>query len=90
MLLERGASPRIADAYQNTPLMAASKLGRFEIAKLLLAHGADPSYADEDGQTAVSCAVAHGFTALADLLRSRESSSAVRLLSTSASAAAAP
>ena len=41
---------------QRTPLMAAAAFDRFEVAKVLLAQGADPTARDEDGQTALSVA----------------------------------
>lgn len=45
---------------QRTPLMAAAAFDRPEVAKVLLAEGADPAARDEDGQTALSVAQEKG------------------------------
>ncbi len=53
---------------QRTPLMAAAAFDRPEVAKVLLAQGADPAARDEDGQTAFSVAKDKGSDKVAALL----------------------
>ena len=53
---------------QRTPLMAAAAFDRPEVAKVLLAQGADPAARDEDGQTALSVARDKGSDQVAALL----------------------
>ncbi len=53
---------------QRTPLMAAAAFDRPEVAKVLLAQGADPAARDEDGQTALSVAKDRGSDKVAALL----------------------
>ncbi|MCF6338128.1 MAG: ankyrin repeat domain-containing protein [Gammaproteobacteria bacterium] len=53
---------------QRTPLMAAAAFDRPEVAKVLLAQGADPAARDEDGQTALSVAKDRGSDKVVALL----------------------
>lgn len=53
---------------QRTPLMAAAAFNRVEVAKVLLANGADPQARDEDGFTAQVVANDKGSDAVAALL----------------------
>jgi len=53
---------------RRTPLMAAAAFDRLEVAKVLLAQGADPSARDEDGETALSVARDKGSDQVAALL----------------------
>jgi len=53
---------------QRTPLMAAAAFDRPEVARVLLAQGADPAARDEDGQTALSVARDKGSDQVAALL----------------------
>jgi len=53
---------------QRTPLMAAAAFDRPEVARTLLAQGADPAARDEDGQTALSVARDKGSDQVAALL----------------------
>ncbi len=53
---------------QRTPLMAAAAFDQPEVAKVLLAQGADPAARDEDGQTALSVAKDRGSDKVAALL----------------------
>lgn len=46
-LLERGADPNFCGGYYNTPLEAATALGRVDIVSLLLQHGADANGSSE-------------------------------------------
>lgn len=52
LLLRAGArpSPRRSDAEANTPLHDAIRRGDFEVARLLLLHGADPNAANGHGE----------------------------------------
>ncbi len=51
-----------------TPLMAAAAFDRAEVAKVLLAQGADPAAQDDDGETAMSVARDKGSDKVAALL----------------------
>jgi len=53
---------------QRTPLMAAAAFDQAEVAKVLLAQGADPAARDEDGETALSVAKDRGSDKVAALL----------------------
>lgn len=53
---------------QRTPLMAAAAFDRLDVAKALLALGADPAARDEDGQTALTVAREKGSDQVAALL----------------------
>ena len=51
LLLERGVDVNARDRHQNTPLHFSSSLGRFEIARMLLDHGAKPGSENDGAQT---------------------------------------
>ena len=51
LLLERGVDANAPDRHQNTPLHSASSLGRLEIARALLDHGAKPGLGNDGAQT---------------------------------------
>ncbi len=53
-----------------TPLHLAAASGSLELAKVLLAAGADPKAKDSEGQTPRDAAIAHGHPELADALQS--------------------
>ena len=52
-----------------TPLLIASQEGHLEVVRELLAHGALPGLAANDGATALDGAIAFRHTAIAKLLR---------------------
>jgi hypothetical protein len=56
---------------RETPLMAASEMGRFGTAKVLLKNGADPCATDRNGNTAAGLAKKYGHTRIAEYLSSR-------------------
>ncbi|KAG2449821.1 hypothetical protein HYH02_005344 [Chlamydomonas schloesseri] len=74
LLLGAGAAagvlvpPGVHLAMESTPLMAACGEGAVDVAKLLLAAGADPNQANTAGQTAVWCACRGGRTEAVELL----------------------
>lgn len=52
LMVTSGISANGRGLKQRTPLMAAAAFDRVEVAKVLLAHGADPQARDDDGKTA--------------------------------------
>ena len=58
LLIQYHADVNAQDSDGVTPLMRASFGGHVRVAALLLIHGADPSFSDRDGITAISGA--HG------------------------------
>ncbi|HEC18659.1 MAG TPA: hypothetical protein ENI97_04885 [Gammaproteobacteria bacterium] len=56
LMVKAGIDPNGRGLKQRTPLMAAAAFDRPEVAKVLLALGADPEIRDEDGQTALDVA----------------------------------
>lgn len=70
-LLDAGADPNaISSAHfaQVTPLGTCAFVNAVEVARVLLAHGADPSIAEGDRNTPLAVARANGFDELAELL----------------------
>ena len=59
-LLDRGARVDDADDRGRTALMIAAERGHAEVAKLLLAHGADPARREQQGKTAADLAASDG------------------------------
>ena len=53
MLVQQGAAVNVTDLWKFTPLHEAAAKGKYEICKLLLKHGADPSKKNRDGNTAL-------------------------------------
>uniref|UniRef100_A0A4W4E2T3 Poly [ADP-ribose] polymerase n=1 Tax=Electrophorus electricus TaxID=8005 RepID=A0A4W4E2T3_ELEEL len=68
LLVRHGASVNVADLWKFTPLHEAAAKGKYEICKLLLKHGADPSKKNRDGNMALDM-VKDGDTDIQDLLR---------------------
>ena len=63
-----GADVHKASNRNRTPLHAASYEGHIDVARLLLAHGADADVKDEDGDTPVADAKSRGHSAVVALL----------------------
>jgi len=70
-LLEHGADPNVPSyAHRSTPLHAIAAQGRgADVARMLLAHGADPRRARADGRTPYELAMRAGNVAVAEVLR---------------------
>ena len=68
LLLNNGASPRVADLWKVTPLHESAAKGKFEICKLLIQHGADPNKKNRDGAKPLDL-VKERDSDVADLLR---------------------
>ncbi|MGW8264928.1 MAG: ankyrin repeat domain-containing protein [Longimicrobiales bacterium] len=68
VLLERGASPNVAQAGGWTPLHQAAAHGRVAVAELLLAHGASKEAVSEDDRTPLQMAEAKGHAEIQALL----------------------
>ncbi len=69
-LLERGADPNAQndDDYRSTPLMQCSNKNQVEMAKLLIAHGADVNIQDSNGDPVIHWAAYYGQVELTRLL----------------------
>ena len=63
-----GASVNVSDLWKFTPLHEAAAKGKYDIVKLLLKHGADPTKRNRDGHTPLDL-VRDGDQDIADLLR---------------------
>ena len=61
LLLEHGIDVNALDKHQNTPLYSASSLGRLEIARVLLDHGAKPGLRNDRAQTSLHLASLVGY-----------------------------
>ena len=72
--IEAGADIQLADAHGITPLMAAVRANRPEIAELLIDRGARVRAADRRGFTALHYAAQNGMTRTAGLLLDRGAS----------------
>jgi ankyrin repeat protein len=70
-LLEAGADANARQTGGVTSLHSAGMHGYIEMAEALLAHGADPTFAMEDGSTPISMAREAGFEDLATRLSTR-------------------
>ena len=68
MLVKHGATVNVSDLWKFTPLHEAAAKGKYEIVKLLLKHGADPSKKNRDGHTPLDL-VKEGDQDVVDLLR---------------------
>jgi len=72
LLISLGADVNRKDGLtRETPLMAATQMGKFGAAKVLLKNGADPCATDKDGHTAAGLAKEYGHTGIAEYLSSR-------------------
>jgi ankyrin repeat protein len=71
-LLRQGADINARAPNGNTPLMMAAKYGPYDLAKKLLAAGADPKLRNEQGLGAADFAQAAGRDELQKLLRTAE------------------
>jgi ankyrin repeat protein len=71
ILLDRGADPDKVDANEHfSPLMHAAAEGHLEVVKVLIAHGADRSLRDVDGDDAASFAAQGGHMQVVEFLNS--------------------
>lgn len=69
LLLKSGADVNVQGSLEGfTALMTAAAEGQVEVVRLLLAHGAEPSLEDQDGDTARSFAQQHGHLEVVELL----------------------
>ena len=68
LLVKHGASVNVCDLWRFTPLHEGSAKGKYEIVKLLLKHGADPTKKNRDGHTPMDL-VKEGDQDVLDLLR---------------------
>lgn len=55
-LLDAGAEVNVADENGLTPLMRAARVGRLDVVRVLLGHGADPNVRCNDGHLAIELA----------------------------------
>ncbi|KAF6778441.1 hypothetical protein AHF37_02090 [Paragonimus kellicotti] len=53
LLIQHGANVNVTDLWRFTPLHEAAAKGKFEICRLLLQHGADPTKKNRDGHTPI-------------------------------------
>ena len=53
LLVKHGASVNACDLWRFTPLHEGAAKGKYEIVKLLLKHGADPTKKNRDGHTPI-------------------------------------
>ena len=67
LLLEAGADPNLRQRGGFAPLHAAAHTDDVEMARLLLAHGADPAIAADDGRDSARIAADDGSVAVAAL-----------------------
>ena len=67
-MVKHGASVNAADYWKFTPLHEAAAKGKFDICKLLLKHGGDPTRKNHEGHTPLDL-VKEGFPDVSDLLR---------------------
>ncbi len=67
-MASRGADVDAKNQYGDCPLIDASILGDFEIAKILLDHGANPGVISSALETPIICAVRSGAPELVELL----------------------
>ncbi|KAJ1604796.1 ankyrin repeat-containing protein [Cryptosporidium canis] len=75
LLLNKGADPNLSDNVGQTALFYAARDGRSQTCMLLLDSGADAGLKDKNRQTAHSYALKSGHKQLANLLKSRMTSS---------------
>ena len=69
LLIKKGAAVNVQGTLEGfTPLMTAAAEGEAKVVRLLLAHGADPTLKDVDGDTAASFARQKGHTSVVQLL----------------------
>jgi len=73
-LLEHGANANYRYSAGYSPLLTAAANGRLDIAKLLLAHGADPQATTNDGKSALSLSTERNHPEVAALFQARAAS----------------
>lgn len=73
ILLDRGADPNLVDNIEHfSPLMHAVAEGHLDVVKVLIAHGADRSLSDVDGDDAAAFAAQSGHMHVVEYLKSIE------------------
>lgn len=73
ILLDRGADPNMVDSDEHfSPLMHAAAEGNLEVVKVLVAHGAERSLKDVDGDDAAAFAAQGGHRHVVEYLESLE------------------
>jgi len=73
-LLDHGAGANYRYAGNYSPLLTAAANGRLDIAKLLLAHGADPQATTSDGKPPLSLAIERNHPEVTALFQARAAS----------------
>ncbi|VEL22220.1 unnamed protein product [Protopolystoma xenopodis] len=68
LLIKHGAIVNVTDLWRFTPLHEGAAKGKFEICRLLLKHGADPTKKNRDGHMPIDL-VKESDTDVSDLLR---------------------
>lgn len=72
LLLESGATPNPHKEFTNfPPLLAAVEKGHLEVVKLLVEHGANVYYKNEDNKTALAISMEEGYGDIAKYLRNK-------------------
>ncbi len=76
-LLDQGADinynqPDMVYPYRATPLTVAARMGKMDMVKLLIEHGADVTLAEKGGERPYTIAVSNKDTVMADYLKSLE------------------
>ena len=74
MLLESGADPNVKEDFtvgNETPIFKAVENNSYEIVKILLDYGADPSVLNKSGMNCLHIAAKNGFLEISVLLISR-------------------
>lgn len=69
LLLDAGADVNAMSNIKMTPLMAATRVNRVDVVKLLLEKGSDPAPADDKGQTALAIAEKQELPEIAAVLK---------------------
>lgn len=71
-LLQAGAKPNLVEKEENwTAAMMAASEGQLEVLKILVAHGADLTMVDVDGESSLDFARSKGHSAVADYIKTQ-------------------
>jgi len=71
LLIKYNTCVNATDKWAFTPLHEAAQKGRTQLCALLLAHGADPTMKNQEGQTALDLATVTDFLKQSDIYRFR-------------------